>query len=250
MRIFGICEDEKAHMEQLRCCIQAWASQRNETILIKHYASSVKFESALEDEEPFDALFFDIALPGKTSGLELAETVRKSNGEIPIVMVTSNMELVYDTYHLSLTGYIVKPATQDKVFPMLDRLVEKLDKSKARTSLFRYTLGDKSVVTIPYSEVLYFQSNDHHIEIHSNSQYPRDDLLFRSSMKQLMTKLEEDGRVDFMRAHRSLIVNANYISKISGSKIFLLGPDNIVLDIGLSYNTALVAAFTRYSSHR
>jgi len=248
MRIFGICEDEKAHIEQLERCIQAWASQRNETILIKHFDSSPKFESAWEDEEPFDALFFDIALPGYSNGLELAETVRKRNGEIPIVMVTSNAELVYDSYHLELTGYLVKPVAQEKVFPLLDRLLGKLDKSRA--SLFHYTLGDKSIATIPYSEILYFQANNHHIEICSNSPYPRDDLLFRASMKQLMIQLEEDGRKDFFRIHRAHVVNANYVSKIVGSKVFLLGSDNIVLDIGRSYITALVSAFTRYSMHR
>ena len=247
MRLFGICEDELAHRERLVRLIQAWATQNNEAIQFMYFDSGSQFEWIWEDELPFDALFFDISLSDDITGLQLAEMVRKRNRDIPIIMVTNHMELVIGSFHLRLTDYLVKPITPDTLFPLLNRLRDTLNERPS--SLFRFIRVDRSDGAVPYSEILYFMSNNHDIEIVTSTPNICPNPRFRATMQDVLDKLKSNRRDDFCRVHRSYIVNMMFINLVTGSTITFLGKNTHPINIGQQYDSSFNAAYSRFTRH-
>ena len=72
-------------------------------------------------EKSFDIAFLDIEMPGK-NGLELAEEIKRSSPLTNIVMVTAYDHYAIDAFRLFVSGYILKPATEDEVEKALKNL--------------------------------------------------------------------------------------------------------------------------------
>ena len=86
--------------------------------------------SALDQirEKNFDIAFLDIEMPGK-SGLELAEELREIAPLTNIVMVTAYDQYAIDAFRLFVSGYILKPATEEEVAKVLKNLRRPVDTS-------------------------------------------------------------------------------------------------------------------------
>lgn len=61
-----------------------------------------------------DVAFLDVEMPGLT-GLELAKEIRKKSPDTKIVFVTGYSEYALEAYSLHARGYIMKPATPEKI---------------------------------------------------------------------------------------------------------------------------------------
>ena len=68
-----------------------------------------------------DVCFLDIEMPGKT-GLELAVTLKQMYPKVNIIFVTGFSKYAIDAINLRSSGYILKPATCDKILAELGNL--------------------------------------------------------------------------------------------------------------------------------
>jgi len=68
-----------------------------------------------------DAAFLDIKMPGMT-GLELAKRIREISPKTNIIFVTAYSDYALDAFGLHPSGYLMKPATADKVRAELENL--------------------------------------------------------------------------------------------------------------------------------
>lgn len=68
-----------------------------------------------------DVAFLDIKMPGMT-GLEMAKAVKEASRRTNIVFVTAFSDYALDAMSLHPSGYIMKPATPEKILAELDNL--------------------------------------------------------------------------------------------------------------------------------
>jgi two-component system LytT family response regulator len=68
-----------------------------------------------------DAAFLDIKMPGM-SGLEMATAIREASPRTNIVFVTAFSDYALDALSLHPSGYVMKPATAEKIRVELDNL--------------------------------------------------------------------------------------------------------------------------------
>jgi len=68
-----------------------------------------------------DAAFLDIKMPGMT-GLEMAKEIKSASPHTNIVFVTAFSDYALDALALHPSGYIMKPATEEKIRGELDNL--------------------------------------------------------------------------------------------------------------------------------
>ncbi len=83
-----------------------------------------------EDKKP-DIILSDIHMP-ILNGIEFVKKVRKTNRDIPIVMITAHTDKNYllDAVELRMEKYIVKPIEIDALFSALEECVKSLDINK------------------------------------------------------------------------------------------------------------------------
>ncbi len=187
--------------------------------------------SALEflEKNEVDLILLDILIHGDLDGIDLAYQIREKYN-LPIVFSTAYsgteyLERISSDIH---EGYLLKPFTMDSlktaVFFGLKRHEEKSTKdSKAKGSL---KIMDKGyLVPVPYSEIVYLQADGLYTKVFTKAK----SYLVRDILKSFEEKLPSE---QFLRVHKSFLVNISFVASFNAKKINL-GETNIPIRRGL-----------------
>ena len=228
---YAICDDQARHAAHLQQLVSCWAEQRGVLMEGKIYpqASALLFD--YEQEKDFDLLLLDIEMPGM-NGVELAKQIRAQNTAVQIVFVTGYDEYFSDGFDVSALHYLLKPVSEARLFPVLDRAAANLA-SRQRSVLLATAEADVKVLL---SDILYAEAQNVHVLVHTSQEVFR----CRMPLSRLMEELDDT----FLKVHRSYVVNLRHIKKISRTAITLSGGDEVPLSRGM-YD-AVHAALVRY----
>lgn len=81
-------------------------------------------------ENPLDVVFLDIEMPGK-SGMQLAEELHEIKPDLPVVFVTAFSQYAVEAFELSVSDYLMKPVSKERLRKTLDRIIGAIDSRKA-----------------------------------------------------------------------------------------------------------------------
>lgn len=116
----AVCEDDPYELEQI---VKILDNYRRETNAELVYQTFTNAHELLEEvrKDVFDVLFLDILMP-VTTGVQAAREVRGFNDEIKIVFLTVSSEFAVESYAVKAYDYLLKPSSNETVFPILDRI--------------------------------------------------------------------------------------------------------------------------------
>ncbi|RYY71699.1 MAG: response regulator [Chitinophagaceae bacterium] len=171
---------------------------------------------AIQQYQP-DLVFLDIQMP-KINGFEMLELLEQPPA---IIFTTAFDEYAIKAFEAHAIDYLLKPFSQDR----FDKAIEKWKEqqpaaAKSDTSALLDTAGhsptqsDRVVVKngnkikiIPVGDILYLEAADEYVKIHTVEGY----FLKKKTMAFFETSLEQQ---QFVRSHRSYIVNVQEITRI------------------------------------
>ena len=214
----AVIDDDKVQIEYLSSLLGEWAKQEGVLHQVEAFESAEAFLFQYAVDKSFDLLLLDIEM-GAMNGVELAKVLRQENREIQLIFITGYMEYISDGYDVEALHYLLKPVNREKLFPVLERAVERL-LSKRRVLMFRS--GDE-VIRIPLYEICYVEVRANYITIHAKEDY---------SVKKTLSELENDLDEGFFRTGRSYVVNLQYIQKITKTDVFLKDGTRVPLSKG------------------
>ncbi|MCD8538436.1 MAG: LytTR family transcriptional regulator DNA-binding domain-containing protein [Leadbetterella sp.] len=165
-----------------------------------------------------DLVFLDIQMP-RLTGLEMLELLP----EPPLVVFsTAYDQYAIDAFEKNAIDYLLKPFSRERLLKTLDKVKEKFrahqDSSREIRALTASpALKDRNqrrivikngskIEMIPYEEILYIESYGDYARIHS----AQGKFLKQKTMKEL----EDSLGTDFLRIHRSFLVNTTCIQKL------------------------------------
>lgn len=188
-------------------------------------------DSALEflEVNEVDLVLMDILIHGQLDGIDLAYQIREKYS-LPIVFSTAYsgteyLERISSEIH---EGYLLKPFTLDSlktaIFFGLKRHEEKSKKvNKSRGSL---KIMDKGyLVPVPFSEIVYLKAEGLYTRVYTKAK----SYLVRDILKGFEEKLNPE---QFIRVHKSYLVNIAYIESFNAKKINL-GDSSVPIRRGL-----------------
>ena len=216
----AICDDEQNQIEYLSSVVSAWASKNRHVVELKTYSSAKSFLFDYSEEKDFDILLLDIEMSGM-NGVELAKAVRKENSTVQIIFITGYYEYFSDGFDVSALHYLIKPADERKLLPVLDRAVSNLN-YRQRAVLLTSPEGD---VKVSLADICYVESENVHVAVHTVSGVYRS----RISLVKFAEQLDET----FIKVHRSYIVGLKYVKKISRTDITMLNGDLVPISRGM-----------------
>ncbi len=188
-------------------------------------------QSALEflEHHEVDLVLMDILIHGDLDGIDLAYKIRESY-DLPIVFSTAYsgteyLERISSEIH---EGYLLKPFTLDSlktaVFFGLKRHEEKKGKNKKSKGSLK--IMDKGyLVPVPFTEVVYLKADGLYTKVYTKAK----SYLVRDILKSFEDKLPVE---QFIRVHKSYLVNLAYIGSFNAKKINL-GETSIPIRRGL-----------------
>lgn len=193
--------------------------------IVSNAACTLEF---LEENE-VDLVLMDILIDGDLDGIDLAYKIREKYN-LPIVFSTAYsgteyLERVSSEIH---EGYLLKPFSLDSlrtaVFFGLKRHGEKLrNENSAKGSL---KIMDKGyLVPVPFSEIVYLKADGLYTKVFTKAK----SYLVRDILKGFEEKLHIN---QFIRVHKSYLVNTSYIVSFNAKKINL-GDTTIPIRRGL-----------------
>ena len=209
-----VCEDSKEQREIVTHYIKS-------EILIQEY--DMKLKVSTDDPEKIieemktskntGLYFLDVDLQSSKNGLTLAKEIREYDPRGFIVFVTSHSEMAFLTfqYKVEALDFILK----DEPKQLRSRICECIE--NVHTKYTKITKGEGKTITITrggrkltleYDSIMFFETsvNEHKLIVHTENK----SIEFFGKMKEI----EEEVGDDFIRCHRSYLVNKKNIKEI------------------------------------
>jgi len=162
-------------------------------------------EDALEliKENRFDLALLDINMPG-SSGLELGYELRYHQDDLAIIFQTAYDEHALKAFDIGAVGYLVKPFSIEQLQSTIERV--KVENKQPEEFRIMSKAGDNYYLLKP-DEIYYIQADLSEVMIRSQKGFS----YYAQKISDLEKKLE---KYDFVRIHRSYLLNINKIKEI------------------------------------
>lgn len=206
----AICDDEPTILNYLNNHISNGLKQQGADIHIDTFTSGRNLLDAYK-AEPFDMVFLDIDMP-EISGFDVAEKIN-GIGEPLIVFVTSHDELVFSSIRFRPFRFIRKTYLENELPETLEAVINEVTK---RNSGSKFTFQTKTgEVFVDLSSVEYIEIYGHWLKVCIKDDEP---LECYGSLSDFERQLEE---YDFVRTHKSYLVNCKFIFVIEKNQVVL-----------------------------
>jgi two-component system, LytTR family, response regulator len=171
-----------------------------------------------------DLIFLDIAMPGY-SGLQLLDFFNPDEITFDIIFVTAFNEYAIQAFKISAFDYLLKPVSTEELALTLERYVGKVQKQKKvaeRAALLNASFSENHVLTqiaIRSLQGVDFVQLGNIVLLEASGTYTKvvlhegESLLASKPMGEFEEVLQHSPL--FFRAHRSYIVNLQFVSKLA-----------------------------------
>jgi len=229
----AVCDDNVQEMEQLTGLLEDYAAACKLDLRISCFSEA---EDMLEvaRSERFTHYFLDVMMPGM-DGISAAREIRGFDESAVIVFLTSFKEYAYQSYRVQARDYLLKPVQAEQLFSLLDQLRAQQESEEECISL----QNGRSIFRIPLAKLS-------HIEVNQKRLY-----FYMTDGRSLcvpgvMSEIESELliRPDFLKIHRSYIVNLHHISVFSPDGCIMFSGKNLPVS-RLLYNQLL----QKYMAH-
>jgi len=177
-----------------------------------YLADTRETAAKIMDSINLDLVLLDLHLEKPLDGLELAKAIDHKHS-IPYIFITANADslVIQEAVQTKAAAYITKPLKKSDLFAAIQIAFK--PKPSAETKFLLVKNGG-STVRIPTNEILFLESNGNYIHIHTK----KEKLLSRQSLEWAEEQLPKQ---QFLRVHRSFLVNTNFVSKINAKSLFI-----------------------------
>ena len=177
------------------------------------YESAVTAMKELR-ERPVDLLFLDIQMP-ELSGLEFATLLPK---DTRIIFTTAFDRYAIDGYKVDAADYLLKPVSYDRFAASVNKVIEWFETNERRKTAARdrfvYVKSEYKLIRLDFDDILYIEGLKDYVKIYFEA--PRKPVLSLVNMKRVEDCLPKP---QFMRVHRSFIVNMAKVSMVDRGRI-------------------------------
>lgn len=213
LKIF-VCEDnivQRKKMESIIDCLKADMVDVIEKGIVT--ANPYEILEHIRNENNSCLYFLDIDLKCDMDGFMLAHKIRETQPRCCIVFVTTHSEMSFMTfpYRIEAMDFIIKDdigKLEERMLQCIEQAIERCCRKEEKdTEKYTVKIGNH-IKNITLSEIKYFEAvaETRKIILHATNCV----IEFSGKLKEIEKNLNED----FVRCHRSVIVNTKYIESV------------------------------------
>lgn len=202
----AFCDDDLAVLQELHVLLGQYRVEHNRDITYIMFQSPLDLLADIEKGIHFDILFLDIIMPGE-NGISVAKEIRQYDNAVKIIFLTSSPEFAVQSYSVNAYFYQLKPIWTESFFRLMDSVIDDCKKSGQGSLILRCKNGISRIhlEKLEYCEIigrtlLFHMGNGTIVE----SAGSLNDLCGE------LTRYE-----NFLRPHRSFLINMDYVCRIS-----------------------------------
>lgn len=189
--------------------------------LLESYVQKVLFlELVFSAENPVDALgyiqnnesdlvFLDIQMPELT-GINFMKILGDKQ---KYILTTAYSEYALEGYEYNIIDYLLKPISFERFYKSALKAQERFSANKTHEDCHFFVKSSGQQHRINFNEILFIESLKDYVNIKTENQ----EYIILDSLKSLENQLPEN----FLRIHKSFIINLNKIKSLSSKKVIL-----------------------------
>ncbi|MDY5180460.1 LytR/AlgR family response regulator transcription factor [Butyribacter sp.] len=222
----AICDDEVTICSQLEKTIIDILEEKNIEVDLQTFVSGEDLCKEFQKKD-YDLVFLDIELP-KINGIGIGKYIRENlkNEIIQIAYISAKSEYAMELFAYRPINFLVKPLSRKKIEEVIDKYLVVTEQNNYAFSYKK----NKQYYNIPMSEIIYLESRYRKVKIHMRDKEDE----FYGSLEKIYQNLK---RKNFLFIHKSIIVNYNFVKKMSYDEVILF--NDIVLPISQSRRSAI-----------
>lgn len=225
----AICDDLAEERVRLANMVRAYGERCHLTIRLRLFSSGDELVNVFTRPRQFQIVFLDIYMPG-SSGVDAARSIRAVDRDVSIIFVTTSQDHGLDSFEVRAADYLVKPFQEEDVARALDWCLEHIPEPLRCLSV----LSEWERREIPLASIQYIDVYGHQSRIHLQGEV----VVTRRGLDDLESAI--DSR-DFLRCHRSSLINMNYVRGLEGNDFRMT--DNSLVPISSSNISAVRSKF-------
>lgn len=210
----AIVEDEASAAKILQSILDTYASENGVSFRITFFTDAVSFLTNYK--KGYDIVFMDVELP-MLNGMDAAFKLREFDKQIIIIFVTNMTQFAVRGYEVDALYYIVKPINYQNTAYKLKRALSILSANHGAEVTLRQANG---LIRLSTQSLMYVEIISHKLVYHTETE--------THTAYGSLSEVENDLRSHhFFRCNSCYLVNAHYISSISGLMVKLLNGEQL-----------------------
>ena len=235
----AFCDDDLPVLNEMICLLEQYRVKRNQDIEYTAFHSSLELLAEIEKGVRFDVLFLDVIMPGE-NGISAAKEIRQYDNVVKIIFLTSSSEFAVQSYTVGAYFYQIKPINEESFFRLMDSVIATCGRERESSLILRCKSG---ITRIDLDRLEYCEVIGRTLLFHMDN-----GMLLESvgSLDELCGQLAPYE--NFLRPHRSFLINMEYIQSISYKAVKMDSHAEIPIPHGKCSevkNTYLAYAFNR-----
>lgn len=188
-----------------------------------------KFDNAIQalgyvNQNEVDLIFLDIQMPD-LSGMELARILdgKTASKKPKIIFTTAYNQFAVEGYKVDAMDYLLKPFSYEEFLKAATKAYQFFENQKKNTVIkvesekqtdYIFLKVEYQLVKVMLKDITYIEAYKDYVKVHLKDK--PNPLLSLTSMKSMEELLPEEN---FMRVHRSFIINLDHIDSVSRNVI-------------------------------
>lgn len=226
MYLIALCDDETADLVKTEKMLRGYEKEHfGLDLVIEHFSNADELLYMIQEENYTpDLIFMDIYLNSVPLGMEAANKLRAMSYRGKLVFLTTSREYALEAFDVDASQYLVKPVSENKLFLLMDKLLEDIEEERKRYILLRI---EGRIVRVPVGDIIYCeaQGKTQGIYLVNGTQ-----CLLHTTMKELYEQLSRYQ--EFVRIGVAFIVNLGYIGSMNAKEIHMDNGRKIYLPRG------------------
>lgn len=237
----ALCDDNVAVTGQMEKYIYDIAQKHQLKVECEIFFSGEALLENMQQGNYYDLLYLDIEIPGKQSGVDIANTIREKGWPVLIVYVSSYENYMKEICATEPFAFLSKPVNERELEDIFLKAVQRISR---RPEYFSYSY-QKHIAKIPLSSIICFESKGKMVFIHTVEEKVKKEE--GASERKFYGKINEverglkNSNTCFLRIHQSYLVNYEYIREMGFTQITL--EDGRILQISKKRQKAIREQF-------
>ena len=186
-----------------------------------------------------DLMFLDIQMPDLT-GVEFLKSI---NQKPAVIFTTAYKEYALEGYELDIVDYLLKPISFERFTKGVNKAIDFIQSRNTQKS-FKPDVkipekdhinikADHKIYKVKYTELKYIEGLGEYVTFHTSDKK----IVSLASLKQLENILPSQ---QFIRVHKSFIINLSYVFSLYGNRLEL---GDKMIPVGRSYRDKVREVF-------
>ena len=231
--LIGVCDDCKVDAEKIRFSLMDITDDL-ETVW---FSTGAELIDSIKNGSFYSLIFQDVYLENEL-GIDIAKTVKELSPDTQIIFVTTSLDHAIDAFKVQAVDYLVKPCSETDVVKAFTRVTMRLNKQTSSSVVIN---AGKDIRVFYPENVIRIESERHYTNIYSKNGKTDRILINFSEVAELFGN-------KFIEIRRGLLVNPEYIERISGASVILSDGSTYILP--KAKKDSVVTQYTDYITNR